>query len=305
VARPDSSLGVTVPAPITEAEAARSAGAAARRHGITAPIELLRSGANHVFRAGEAVLRVAPRSVDDSGQVVLARWLAAEGFPTTVPLADPDVVDGAQVTLWEYVPADGRPIDFAQLGEVVARLHRVAPARLNDVVALPFCGDAAWLAIDRRLAQAEAAGVVDAGGIDALTQVALALGDWQARARQEPLVVCHGDAHPQNVLMRGDEVVILDWDQICLGPAAWDHAALIPWADRFGGPVDAYPDFARGYGADLRDSQLANDLAVLRLLAATLNAIISAGGNPEHVAEATARMRYWLGDPAAPTWTAL
>lgn len=294
-----------VPAPLTEVHAARAAGVAAGRHGIRAPIELLRSGANYVFRAGEAVLRVAPRSADVSGQVALARWLVAEGFPTAAPLAGPDVVEGVQVSLWEYVPADGTPIDFAQFGEVVARLHRVAPARLKEVVALPFCGDAGWLAIDRRLEQAEATGVVDAGGIDALREAALALGDWQARARQEPQVVCHGDAHPQNLLMRGDGVVVLDWDQICLGPAAFDHAALIPWADRFGGSVHPYPDFARGYGADLRDSQLANDLAVLRLLAATLNAIISAGGNPDHVAQATARMRYWLGDPAAPTWTAL
>jgi hypothetical protein len=44
---------------------------------------------------------------------------------------------------------------------------------------------------------------------------------------------------------------------------------------------------------------------VIRLLAATLNVIISAGGNPDHAAEATARMRYWRGDPAAPMWTAL
>ena len=119
------------------------------------------------------------------------------------------------------------------------------------------------------------------------------------------LVVCHGDLHPQNILMRGDEVVIIDWDAICVGPAAWDHAALMPWAERYGGPNDAYPDFARGYGGDFRDAPLANDFAALRLLAATINTIISAGHNPEHAAEAETGMRYWLGDPAAPTWTAL
>jgi len=50
--------------------------------------------------------------------------------------------------------------------------------------------------------------------------------------------------------MRGDEVVIVDWDSICLAPAAFDHAALLPWAERYGGDHAAYPDFADGYGAE-------------------------------------------------------
>jgi Ser/Thr protein kinase RdoA (MazF antagonist) len=186
------------PARLTRVQATRLAGLAARRYGIRAPIEPLRAGANYVFRAGEVVVRVAPRSADLSGQVALARWLVAEGFPVPAPLADPDVIDAAQVSLWQYVPADPRrPIDCEQLGEVVARLHRVAPARLNDVVALPFCGDTAWLAIDRRLAVADAAGVVDAPALAALRRASVALRDWQDRARRDALVVCHGDVHPR------------------------------------------------------------------------------------------------------------
>jgi Ser/Thr protein kinase RdoA (MazF antagonist) len=92
--------------------------------------------------------------------------------------------------------------------------------------------------------------VADAAKLAVLRRASLALGDWREHARQEGLVVCHGDAHPQNGLTRGDEVVIVDRDAICLGPRAWDHAPLIPWHDRYGGPRDAYPDFARGYGAD-------------------------------------------------------
>jgi hypothetical protein len=105
--------------------------------------------------------------------------------------------------------------------------------------------------------------------------------------------------------MRGDEVVIVDWDMICLGPPAWDHAALITWADRWGGAPQTYPDCARGYGADLRDSPLAMELAALRLLAPTINTIINAASDPRFVAEAKARTRYWLGDSGAPPWTPL
>src|SRR4051794_8332571 len=112
----------------------------ARRHGIRDPIQALRTGTNHVFRAGDAIVRVAPQSADVSGQVALARWLVSEGFPVAAPLANPDMVSGAKLSLWEYIhPDEGRPIDFEQLGQVVARLHRVAPARLKDMLALPFC----------------------------------------------------------------------------------------------------------------------------------------------------------------------
>jgi Ser/Thr protein kinase RdoA (MazF antagonist) len=291
---------------VSAVQAMRTAGIAARQYGINDAIEPLRTGDNHVFRAGDVVIRVAPGSADVSSQIALARWLISDGFQVAAPLADAEVIDGSTLSLWEYVHADARrPIDFEQLGETVARLHRIAPSRLNDVVALPFCGDATWLAIEDNLALAEAAEVVGPEGLAALRRECRALRGWQERAREDSLVVCHGDVHPQNVLMRGHEVVILDWDTICIGPPAWDHAALITWADRWGGAAETYPDFARGYGADLRSSPLAKELAALRLLAPTINTIINAASDPRFVGEAEARMRYWLGDPAPPTWTPL
>jgi Ser/Thr protein kinase RdoA (MazF antagonist) len=286
------------------AQALRLAGLAARRHGIEDPVRRVRASVNHVFRAGDVVVRVAAASADVTSQVALARWLIAEGFRVPAPLADALVVEGAWVSLWEYVDADrSRPIDYEQLGALVARLHRIAPARLQDVVALAFCGDPAWLEVEQNLALAEAADIVGADGLAVLRRECIARRGWQDRARQEPLVVCHGDLHPQNVLMRGDEVVIIDWDAICVGPRAWDHAPLMTWADRWGGAPGSYPDFARGYGADLRESSLARELAALRLLAPTINMIVNAGRDPSYAAEARARMRYWLGDPAAPMWT--
>lgn len=141
----------------------------ARRHGVKDPVQPLRTSANHVFLAGEVVLRVAPPSSDVSSQVALARWLISEGFPVAAPLGDAEVVGGARVSLWEHIRTDAsRPIDFQQLGEVVARLHRLEPAGLRDVVPLPFCGDAAWLAVDTNLAQAQAASLVDADEAAAL-----------------------------------------------------------------------------------------------------------------------------------------
>jgi Ser/Thr protein kinase RdoA (MazF antagonist) len=287
-------------------EAKRLALLAARRHGIADAVAPLRRSANHVFRAGDVVIRVAPQSADVAGQVALGRWLAGEGFPVAAPLADAEEIDGAKLSLWEYIPADDqRPIDFQQLGELVARLHWVAAEDLRGVAALPFCGDAAWLALEQNLAVAAAARVVGAEAIDALERECARLRGWRERARGEELVVCHGDVHPLNVLMRGDQVVLIDWDSICLGPRAWDHAALMTWADRWGGEAASYPAFARGYGADLRASPVAQELARVRLVAPTINMIIGGATNRSQAVEAQARMRYWLDDPGAPAWTPL
>ena len=99
--------------------------------------------------------------------------------------------------------------------------------------------------------------------------------------------------------------MIIDWDAACLGPRTWDHAALLPWEERYGGQPGTYAEFARGYGADLRENPLAGTQAEVRLLAATLNVVLMARHDSRHAAEAHARLRYWLGDPDAPVWTAL
>lgn len=278
----------------------------ARRHGIDAPVQSLRAGVNHVFLAGDAVIRIAPRSADVPRQVALARWLRSEGFLVAVPLGDAEIVGDASVSLWERIDAGhDRPIDFEQLGAVVSRLHRISSDRLREVVTLPFCGDAAWLGVEQRLRVVEEDNLLSGDGVAALKRECTALRGWRDRARQQALVVCHGDLHPSNVLMRGDDVVIIDWDAVCLGPPAWDHAPLMTWADRWGGDATTYEDFSLGYGRDLRGSPLAKELARLRLLAPTINMIINGATNAACAAEAETRMRYWLGDPAAPAWTPL
>jgi hypothetical protein len=97
-------------------------------------------------------------------------------------------------------------------------------------------------------------------------------------------------------------VVILDWDSLCLAPAAWDHAPLLTWEDRWGGQAGTYEAFADGYGTNLSASPVAHLLARVRLLAPTLNKIVQGAADPERAAEARRRMRYWRGDPIAPPW---
>jgi Ser/Thr protein kinase RdoA (MazF antagonist) len=295
-------VGTDAKMPVQVEEAERAAVTVARRLRLDSSVELLRSGANQVFRAGDTVLRVTAGDVDVASQVALVRRLFTEGVPVLCPVSDPVVVDAVQVTAWEYI--DGETgVDYVQLGEAVAMLHRLAPGAIAEQVALPWCGDAAWLQLDDLLDTAARAGVVTGDDIRVLGAAAAELAGWQEAARHEQLVVCHGDVHPQNVVMRGDTLVILDWDSICLGPAAWDHAALLTWADRWGGDPGDYGAFAVGYGADLRRSPVARLLARVRLLAPTINMIVKGATSARHADEARLRMRYWRGELSPPAWT--
>lgn len=284
------------------ADAESAATTVARNLGLAGRLELLRGGANYVFRVGDAVFRVTAPDVDAVAQIALVRWLSDEGLPVLLPISDAVEVDGVQVTVWEYISEQGR-IDYRQLGEAIALLHRLQPSRVIQHIALPWCGDASWLQLDANLDAAARARVVSDEDIEVLRAATVELAGWQEGARHEQLVACHGDVHPQNVLMRGNELVIFDWDSICLGPRAWDHAPLLTWAERWGGHAGDYGAFADGYGADLRDAPDAQLLAQVRLLAPTVNMIINGRTSPRHAEEAKLRMRYWRGDPSAPAWT--
>jgi Ser/Thr protein kinase RdoA (MazF antagonist) len=90
------------------------------------------------------------------------------------------------------------------------------------------------------------------------------------------LVVCHGDVHPGNVIQSADGPVLLDWDLLCRGPAAWDHAPLMTWTERWGGEPGIYEAFAEGYGRSMRGDLVAQAIAELRLVAATLMRLLAA-----------------------------
>ena len=98
--------------------------------------------------------------------------------------------------------------------------------------------------------------------------------------------------------------MLLDWDLVCWGPPAWDHAPLLTWAQRWGGDPSVYPSFAEGYGSSLRDDPLGESLAVLRNVAATLMRVRAGRSDRAAADEAERRLRYWRGDPAAPQWRA-
>ena len=270
--------------------------------GLHGDLEHLRSSANELFRVGDAVLRVGPSELDVEAQLALIDYLAAAGIPVLRPRAEPVVVDNILVTVWDYVDHE-QPIDYEQLGHAIARLHTLDPSHVAELVPVAPCHDAAWLDLSTNLDIAARSAVVTTEDIDILRRAVQDVGGWEDRALEVSQVVCHADVHPLNVLMREESLVILDWDSICTGPRAWDHAALLTWAECWGGDPATYTTFAGAYGVDLTADPLAQTLAQVRLLAPTINMIVKGATSEAHATEARKRMRHWRGEPDAPPWT--
>jgi Ser/Thr protein kinase RdoA (MazF antagonist) len=183
---------------------------------------------------------------------------------------------------------------------MVAALHVTAPA--FDVDAVPWCGDFPWWRFDEFAPPVLA--TIDPAARAGLSAALERRVGWEDAARSGRLVICHGDVHPGNVVMDGAGPLLLDWDLLCIGPPAWDHAALMTQTARWGGEPGLYEAFAAGYGQPMRGASVADALAELRLVAATLLRARAGWTDPNAAAEAERRLRFWRGEPGAPQWAA-
>ena len=260
-------------------------------------------GMNGIFEAGDGVLlRVSRPTAPPEQAIWLADTLTRCGLRVPVYLHDqPFVIDGHAVFAIAAIAEQGA-VDWAGVGEMVARLHLVDADDISVGYPLPFCADFPWW--DFASVMNEVGGDLDRRArtaLDAAIGRGLPLLEQQRSGRS---VVCHGDVHPGNVIQSLDGPVLLDWDLLCRGPSAWDHAPLMTWTERWGGQAGIYDAFAAGYGRTLRNDHLAEAIAELRLVAATLMRMRAARTNRSAVAEAELRLRYWRGEVEAPAWHA-
>lgn len=280
--------------------AERVAQAAAREWGLPAPVHL-RTAMNALFLAGsDTVLRVSRTNAPPAQAVWLHRRLAERGVRVPRMLCEePFEAEGLAVFALGRVEVTG-DVDWPRVGEMVRVVHEWPVGELADHVVLPQPEQFPWWQVRHLLAEVD--DLLDGPARHGLLTAIEEHGDWVDSVEER--VLCHGDVHPGNVLQAADGPVLLDWDLVCWGPPAWDHAPLLTWAQRWGGDPSVYPSFAEGYGCSLRDDPLGESLAVLRNVAATLMRVRAGRSDRAAADEAERRLRYWRGDPAAPQWRA-
>jgi aminoglycoside phosphotransferase (APT) family kinase protein len=241
--------------------------------------------------AGPLVLRIL-RAHHDPGRVLreqaIQNTLADQGYPAPrVVHASLDAVRlGAAFLLMERLPGTpliaARPLGMDRpLLDAQRRLHALDPAPLVRALGDTVTFDGYLAELARRAARA---------GLDGLGGL---LG-WLRQRRPQPAappVICHGDLHPQNVLVQDGRVSgVLDWPNTVVADAAFDVAStrnilrLVPaglaslpvalrWLARLGQPILA----ARYLAGYRRQHPLDPDQLAYYEVAAGLRALVRAG----------------------------
>lgn len=286
--------------PSDAAVAATTALTAATTWGFGEP-QHFRTGMNALFTCGDDVmLRVShTNSAPAQALWLMDRLSECDVRVPRVLCAEPLVIDGLAVFAIESLHATG-PVDWAAVGAMVRRVHEWPAAEVAGHYPLPRSEVFPWWDTSSVLAAVD--DLLDQPARGGLIAAIEAHGRWSTTVTER--VVCHGDVHPGNVVQTTEGPVLVDWDLLCLAPREWDHAPMLSWAHRWGGDPAMYPAFADGYGRSMVGEPLAESLATMRNVIATLMRVRAGRSDPAAAAEAEQRLRFWRGDPAAPMWQA-
>ncbi|OLZ55160.1 hypothetical protein BS329_03790 [Amycolatopsis coloradensis] len=203
---------------------------------------LIRDGTNVLYRlTGGVVARIGPAGSQlvAERQIRASRWLAEAGVTvvrTIDNIEQPTVVGDQPVTWWVELP-EHRHATPAELGSTLRQLHGLVA---SEALPLPIVDPLEGL--DASIGRGFILLDEDRAWLKSLVKQ---LGvDYRELAPSVPLTVIHGDAWQGNVVvpMAGGDPVLLDLDQLGLGPREWDLVSLA---------VD-YTDFARIVEADYR-----------------------------------------------------
>ena len=279
---------------------------------------LIRESMNAVYLVqssdGPQVMRVSRPTSSTMAAIEFAHYLARNGFEVPGPLSQaPFRHDEIEITFWEFINHDPHHnVDWRHIGSVARRLHDLDPQIVATFYPLPMATSFPWWDFDRLLA--ELGSSLNSSDLDILTNRWQSLQPFFISAQNVyssptsgQMALSHGDIHPGNVIVNRltGRPILIDWDLLSFAPREWDHAALLTWTQRWGGNATIYPEFATGYGTNYSGNELAEALAEMRLLSATLMRWRAGLTSPDAKIEAENRMRYWRQDPAAPMWRAV
>ena len=292
--------------PVTDRVAAsHRANECARTLGL-GELEVIRESMCSTFRSGDVVLRVGHFTSSPTTAAALADMLRSNeiAVPQVIATFECDDSD-LGVIAYDNIPESTRDIDWSEVGQVVRRLHtNVSVESVPDGYPVARPTGLPWWNFPEMMSRIEESGILDAAALAVLRSVADAGERWTDTVSTTPMVIAHGDVHPGNVIMGADGPVLIDWDLLSIGSSIWDHIALRAWSTPpWQGNVQAYVEFAAGYGDVEWNIADLDALVRLRNLAATILKLMATTADGVMTDEAQRRMQYWLSPETAAPWT--
>ncbi|MGW4690990.1 phosphotransferase [Kitasatospora cineracea] len=236
--------------PVTGARAALSAAAALQGIGPDGA-ELLQAGLNFTFRlSGGVIAKVHGPHVeyiDALRQVRAARALLAAGIPTAAPvgrISHPIAVHRMLVTFSEDLGPD-RP-SASQLGDLVARLHRIGPLTHIGLRPRDLIAEAAT-----RLDLLSPAIITDRDRAHLHRFLTEAAAGYDKIAPWPRPVTTHGDIGFRNAALTPRGPALIDLETMTVSHPGFDQAAMAWDRDVFGADPALYAEFADAYGYDI------------------------------------------------------
>lgn len=233
-------------------------------------LRLLRLGENALYQilGTELLLRVARpgTKVDDvSAAIVAAATLCANGVPVGEPALmytredQPIICNNSVVSIWKYyTEPPGVKTDFKEFGCAIKTLH------LNGAEIAGLLPSWNPLAITRhRLSVVSGIGVP----VQWTDYLIRRVDEFERKLSGfKPVLpngVIHGDAHVGNALNSKQGLILVDLDNLSIGPRDADFAPTIVQLRRFGLSVDCWIEFTQGYG--LLDPWILHESPLVRL----------------------------------------
>ncbi|MFC0115762.1 aminoglycoside phosphotransferase family protein [Kibdelosporangium aridum] len=208
--------------------------------------------------------------------VRVAAWFAEHEIPAVRLLAgvtQPVRAGEHLATVWDVVPDGGRQPRGRDLGELLKRIHNLAPPPFD----LP-----AWDPLDDVLKRIDDAEDISDDDHQFLLDTCERLSEELSGLNFElPPAVLHGDAHLGNLIPSPDGPVLCDFDSTSLGPPEWDLTPVAVGVGRFGEPARTYREIVRAYGFDVTRWSGFRVLREVRELKLITSVLPSVRSNPE------------------------
>lgn len=261
--------------------------------------EPIRLAENAIWRLPSGVVaRIAQpgQSAAATREVLVARWLAAQGMPAVraLDLRQPVVANEHPVTFWQELP----PHEIGSVVDVVALLKQLHTLPKPD---LPLGELDPFVRLVERIDAASTLSDDDRQWLHGRLKDLKA--QWPSKPKGLPECVVHGDAWVGNVARTEAGPLLMDFERASFGPPEWDLVSTAVKVTTTGAvSVEEYAAFCEIYGVDVTQWEGYELLAGARELRMATYAAQHAATRPEWRREAQYRIDCLRGRTGAPPW---